>query len=515
MSGAKRLIGAVAITALAVVALAACGGSASKSSGHASNELRIGMSYTAAQWDPSKSTVIQSDQNYLMNVYDRLILLNSDNSLSPMLALTWKASSDQKSYVLTLRRGVAFQDGSQFNAQVAADNLNRARSLQSTVRRQLASITHVTAVDDYTIRIDLDQPDPLVLYGLAASAGMQISPKGLKNPASLAQHPAGSGRYILESATTDTVTFTRYDNYWDKSLIVPAKEVITRFTDEQTRLNAFRTGQVDMIQPSVSVYPDLKKIVDAGQGKLATYRSMVGWTLFLNPSVKPLNDPDVRHAISMAIDRDGISKTLLNGQCDPSTQFIGKGFDGHIDSLDGQNPYNPAEAKKIIQSKGITGATVSGIVVTADPRPALAAAVQDEVKKVGLNLVFTTIDNALGTPTWSAGKKAAWVHSLLTTIPDPLSIFSDPTYVPGSSLDQVDPTLANLVSAAQPLPIGSPTRTTALQNINKYLVNNPINIPICNSYNLFLYANDVVGADKMPWSNLAIIADFRGVHFSK
>ena len=105
-------------------------------------------------------------RDYADPLFDRLMRINEKGEYEPMLATSWKAAPDGLTYTLKLRKGVKFHDGTDFNAAAVKWNLE---NLMPPKKSFLTGVSSVEAVDDYTIRINLEQPNNLVLYQLAAA----------------------------------------------------------------------------------------------------------------------------------------------------------------------------------------------------------------------------------------------------------------------------------------------------------------------------------------------------------
>ena len=138
--------------------------------------LRVGFYLEASTMDPHLSGS-KVDRQIYHNIYEPLIVLDTNLGLKPGLAESWQ-QPDARTLVLKLRRGVKFHDGTDFNAEVTKFNFNRMKTEPKSVRKgETASIDTVDVVDAYTIKINLKRPDAALLATLTDRAGMMVSPK--------------------------------------------------------------------------------------------------------------------------------------------------------------------------------------------------------------------------------------------------------------------------------------------------------------------------------------------------
>src|SRR2546422_9674024 len=155
--------------------------------------LRVGFYLEASTMDPHLSGS-KVDRQIYHNIYEPLIVLDTNLGLKPGLAESWQ-QPDARTLVLKLRRGVKFHDGTDFNAEIAKFNFNRMKTEPKSVRKgETASIDTVDVVDAYTIKINLKRPDAALLATLTDRAGMMVSPKVIQERGSeLERNAKGAG----------------------------------------------------------------------------------------------------------------------------------------------------------------------------------------------------------------------------------------------------------------------------------------------------------------------------------
>src|SRR5215472_348402 len=246
-----------------VLLASACGGN-NGTSNTSSNGPKMGGTLHVAQeteintLDPNTSGLVVEREIYY-NMYDSLLGIDAKLNFVPELATTWKYT-DPQTLVLTLRKDVKFQDGTDFNADAVQFNLDRYRTSTDPAaarKSDLASVQSVEVTDPSTVTIHLKRPDATLLAAMVDRAGMMLSPTAIKQLGpGLAQAPvnAGSGPFaFVEWKRDDHLTLKRNPNYWRKdssgrSLPYLDQVVYRPMTDLNALLAALKTGDVDFVR---------------------------------------------------------------------------------------------------------------------------------------------------------------------------------------------------------------------------------------------------------------------------
>jgi peptide/nickel transport system substrate-binding protein len=487
-------------TAAALVVVAACSSSPSSSTPSAGGgAVSVGETFMVSQWDPAQSVNPITDFPYQAQVYDRLLLRNADGTLGPMLASKWDVAADAKSITLTLRPGVTFADGSKLSAPLVVANLKRYQQAKTAIAAQLSNVDQISAVDDSTVRLSLKAADPLVLYNLSWSAGIIVGQAGLDDPASLSKKPVGSGAFTLQDQTPAAVTFVRNATYWDKSRTYAPKLTINNLLDPLARLNAFQTGKINVASIKLGDnYTAAKALVDKGAGQLYSYKSSAQYQVYLNTKMAPLDKPEVRQALNIAIDRAQINTALLGNQCTPSSSIAPSGTVGHVQGLDAVSP-DIAKAKSLLQSAGVSNFTMHMLVPNSVPFTLIAPALQQMFAQIGVTVQLDQVEVQSAFPTWKQGNAQAMLHEATVPIPDVVGIAED-TVTGSNSPGGAPANVKALIDAARPLPIGSSERATAAEAITRALYDTPLHLIICQAPSIYLHTKDVTGTDNMPFA---------------
>jgi peptide/nickel transport system substrate-binding protein len=346
MSASRITAGLTA--ALLALSLAACGGGGSGSRGE--DEVKIAIVAEPPTLDPQK--IDTGDLKMIeTNIYDRLMTRSANGELVPGVADGPPDNIKPDVWRFKIRQGIKFTDDEPLDATAVAFSINRimSKELNSQLAGSLAGIGEATVVDDYTVDVHTDGPNPVLPSQMNLIA---IMPPKATEDGSIAQKPVGSGRYKLEEwQRGDHITLVRNEDYWgEKPEIKRATYVFP--ADSQARLAGLLAGQYDVI---VDVSPD-----DAARVPKLVQNPGTA-TLFVNfDSTKGITqDVRVRQALDYAVDTQNLIDTLMDGLGEPAKcQIVAPNWIGYNDSLD-PYPYDPDKARDLLQQAGAEGGTLT------------------------------------------------------------------------------------------------------------------------------------------------------------
>ncbi|MBY6115284.1 ABC transporter substrate-binding protein [Mameliella alba] len=247
----------------------------------------------------------------IQNMYSRLVRQGDDGRPSPDLALSWEATPDAKEWTFNLRPGVTFHNGSAFTAEDVAFSLMRTQSeaIDSPTKGVMAIIDSVEVIDDMTVKVVLKQAHadfPLLVMDYrikmldAETCGGDLD--------AICDTGVGTGPYKLaELDVLGTTTLDRFDDYYDGLPGVEKLELIA-IADQAARVAALQAGQIDFIYAlSAEQKPLFENNPNFTVQEVATGR-WVG--MIMNTTMAPFDDPRVRKAIRITVDRDALGKLV-------------------------------------------------------------------------------------------------------------------------------------------------------------------------------------------------------------
>ncbi|MPZ80088.1 MAG: hypothetical protein GEV28_06715 [Actinophytocola sp.] len=514
-----RLLSLLAVLALVITSCAQGEqGSEAASTGEVDRDatLRVAHVTAASSWDPHRVTSDSGAVPFMYTAYDRLIEWGRDGQPQPMLAEEWAVSDDVLSVTMSLRTDVTFWDGEKFNADAAKASLERGKRLLGPASgAELDTIESVEVVDDSTIKINLSTPDPSLFVKLASYGGMMISPKAVAND-DLATTPSGSGPYIpnLEKSTDTVVVFDRNDKYWNDDAIKNKSLEIHTINDDQTKLNALRTGEIDLAYFAPSSYSQVKSAVTAGSGLELYTADDTQYAIGVNVNAEhepAMKDPAVRRALSLAIDRKAIADSLLYGQCTPHAQPFGPGVIGHIDGLD-EDPYDPDKARDMLRAAGHENLSLTILVPTVEPFKSVGEVLQRQWASIGVQASVRALPGEEFGAAFVAGQGEVSIGAKPV---GPVPARALAHQAARGFIGTVPTWLTDLTTKVYALPQDGPEAEDAYKEIATRLNNEPLSMLICRPSEIILARDNVLGADKLMWSKFSTTFDPRYVGIAK
>ncbi|XAH22478.1 ABC transporter substrate-binding protein [Xylophilus sp. GW821-FHT01B05] len=325
--------------------------------------LVLGMTLEPTGLDPTAAAASSIGEVTLYNIYETLTKINSDGSVTPLLAERWEVSPDLKTYTFHLRKGVKFQNGEPFNAQSVKFSFERAASDKSTNKdkRTFQNLT-VQPVDDYTVVLLNKEIDPDFPFLLGQATSIIVEPKSVDSNIT---KPVGTGPYRLASfAKGSSLTLEAWDGYRDPGAIKIKKATFRFISDAAAQVAAMLAGDVDVYArfvlrsvPQFQGNPRFQVLVGGSRAKTI---------VAINNAKKPLDDVRVRRAIYAAIDRKAMIEGAAEGYGAPIGSHYVPGAPGYVDTT-GINPYDPEKAKRLLAEAGVK--TPLELTVTLPPTP--------------------------------------------------------------------------------------------------------------------------------------------------
>jgi peptide/nickel transport system substrate-binding protein len=293
---------------------------------HAAGTLRIGLQDDPDALDPATAGTY-AGRIVFASLCDRLVDIDANLNIVPMLATGWRWAEDARSLTLTLREGVMFHDGEPFNAESVRTNLERYRTAPESARKaELKPVVSIDVIDPHTVRLVLSQPYAPLLAVLSDRAGMMLSPKALAAAGrDIALKPVCSGAFrFVERTQLDHITLDRFPGYWNAAAIALDRIIFRPINDSTVRFVDLQGGQLDMIEEMAP--SDVARAKADPRLRVLSHTSLGYETISINVGhapgdANPLGrDPRVRAAFEAAIDRGIINQVALEGLFVPDNQ---------------------------------------------------------------------------------------------------------------------------------------------------------------------------------------------------
>ncbi len=296
----------------------------------------------------------------LFNSFEGLVTYDETGSLVGGMAESWEISEDGTVYTFNLRDGLMWSDGSPLTANDFVYSILRVATPATTAQyanmvtdyivnaqsfydgTATAEEVGVKAIDDTTLEITITQPtsfyiDILSMWVYMPVQQATIEANGDAWSTDAATYISNGPFKVTSMGMSENVILEKNENYWNAENVTMEKIELRYILDTATALTAYETGEVDGI---VSIPPtDYARLVAEDAG-VQTYPSY-GTTYYLFNTLKePYNDPLVRKAFSLAIDRQSIIDNVIQTAATPAPSYLSPGYlvDG-VDITEGREDF--------------------------------------------------------------------------------------------------------------------------------------------------------------------------------
>jgi ABC-type transport system substrate-binding protein len=312
---------------------------ASKSGG----SITVGIFDTFVGWGP-KDNNANSALMAQKTMAETLFEQNADGRYVPYLAKSISHSADYRSWTVTLREGITFQDGVDFDAAAVKANFDASNGTQvltigaaksaCTLGTNIGFYSNIlksTVLSKYVVRLDLHLANtemPETLY--ASGRALMRSPKSLVDPTKCGTTMVGTGPFMMESWSQTELVVKKNPTYWRKDangVKLPYLDKITfRYAKEiAQRSNGLKSGTFDVIETSSAA--DSKQMLSLrANTSFTTVKSgpLYYPSIYFNVKIAPFSNKNCRLAVAAGIDAAQYVKVRYNGIGEVATSLVGK-----------------------------------------------------------------------------------------------------------------------------------------------------------------------------------------------
>ena len=447
----RRIISIV----LAIVLVFSCVACLSGCNKNGKTEVTVQIGPNPETLDPALNSAVDGG-NMLITLFETLLIIDQDNKVQPGQAEKYEVSDDGLTWTFTMRDGLKWSDGSELNAKDfeytfkrladvklaapyaetvigmidgykdAIGNPNKKGKTTTTPNPEKLNVK--ASEDGKTLTIKLSYPcsyfDKIVAFGTMSPVQKATVEANGDAWATKPETYVCNGPYTIEKWTPgERIVCKKNENYvggWDSSKIVSEHLNFLLLEDSSASYAAYTSGQAQMIKdvPTEEI-PGLKKAEDGGD----FYVDTILGTYYLNMNLnkEPFNDINVRKALNLAIDREYIANTIMQGTYSPAYNFMGPGvvdsegmfFDNAVADNDGKTyiskdyEANFEEAKKALAEAGYPDGkgfpTITYSTNDSGYHVAVAEYLQQAYKKLGITMKIDKVDWSSFTPQRRAG----------------------------------------------------------------------------------------------------------------
>ncbi len=406
---------------------------------------------------------------YIVEIYSGLVTISPKLDIEMDLAEKVEISQDGKQYTFTLRADATFHSGRKVTATDIKYSIERASSkeLQSPtaitylgdiigVREHFAGLAKdvkgVEVIDERHVRFTIDAPKPYFLAKLTYPTAFVVDKTQIEgNPRNWSRKPNATGPYKLaEWRLGERIVLEANAKFYlgapklkEATYLLAGGSALTRFENNELDIASISVNDIDRARDTKS---DLNKVYKAWPQFSIAY-------IAFNTSVPPFDDPAVRRAMGMAIDRKRVAEITFKNMLQPANGILMPQMPGYTPE-DKTLPYN-LEAAKAELAKSKYAGKMPPIQITEVGAGAEAAidtqAFLELWKQIGLNISIRQTDFATFLADQDAGRLQAFNAGWIMDYPDPEDIL-DVKFHSGSPLNDVDyknPEVDKLLDAAR------------------------------------------------------------------
>lgn len=370
-------------------------------------DLVMALSAEPDRLDPTTSSSLYT--RYVMEtVCQKLYDIDAEGEIVPLLATALPTTSeDGLKVTIPLRTDATFADDTPFNADAVVTTLKRHLEKEDSSRRsELGPITDITAADDSTVEISYKTPFSPLTAALADRAGMMLSPKALaENGDDFGDNPVCVGPYkFTERVPQTSISVERDPLYYDAKNVHFDTITYRIISDPSIRAANLRSGDVQ-VADSMSTQDvdslltdDTLTVLQTGSLGYQAFTVNVGNQNGVGQDPVPLDtplasEPDVRMALSMAVDREALADAVFNGYADPACSPIAPTTPYASDASNACPPHDPAAAKQLLTDAGVTVPFPIKMQISNTPDSLrLAQALQAQLAEGGFALEIVPVE---------------------------------------------------------------------------------------------------------------------------
>ncbi len=357
--------------------------------------LKIAVIGTVANPGYTPLSTSNASLSYARVAYESLLTYDESGKLQPLLATDWETDTDEPSITWTLREGVKFADGTDFNAEAVKVNIEE---YQANNRSEVSVISSCEIIDDYHIKMMLSTWNSSAVESIGFFV-VYMSPEALTNIDALSSTTCGTGPFQLSDFVTNiSATYEKNENYWQEGKPYLDSVKLDVVTETTTMEAAFLAEEYDIVAcENASLTNDLQTNyadkIKSGEFVRVINTSGVG---LVSTGIIPCSsDPDspwadarVRRALCYAIDGDALIEAFTYGTAVATNQWAAPGaitYDEDLVSCD----YNPEKAKELLTEAGYADGfdTTLNVAGGGDMYTAIAAMLTEVGIRTQVNLV--------------------------------------------------------------------------------------------------------------------------------
>ena len=308
-------------------------------------EIRLGI----AQCDTLNPLLTNNKnvQDITKLIYEPLVDISSDYKATPALATEW-AKQDATTYIIKLRENVKWSNGERFTSADVQFTYDRLKENSSIYSSNLEHVTMLEVVDDYTVKMYLDQEVPFFEYYLTFPI-LSKTFYDTQDYNDLNIVPVGTGKYVVNNVQQNYITLTKNTNWWDRDTELSLEKITVNIYDSIGELyNAFKLGNVDLVSTDNT---NIQQYIGTIGYSTKEIKGRTHDFLVLNTQNTLLANQEVRRAISYSVDKNNIVSNVFQNKYYTSSFPLDYGSWVYQEQ-DASSGYNPEQANQLLSQNG-------------------------------------------------------------------------------------------------------------------------------------------------------------------
>ena len=377
----------------------------------------VGMAADAKSLDPQMTNDTTSS-TYLIQIYEPLFDFTKDKELVGLLAESWK-KLDDTTYEITLRKGVKFHNGDELTADDAVFTLQRMTTPKAAaVKSYGANIDPegLKVVDKYTFQVKSTTPMASFLAYLNHSSAYIMNRKVVEAAGDeYGKEPVGTGPFKFASMLKgDHVTFERFEDYWGEKPKFKTLKLRT-IPEVTSRVIELETGNIDLAYGLPN--NDFKRLKDEGKVSVYNKPGLSITYMGFNTRTPPFDNPEVRRAITIAIDREAALDVVFQGLGQVPTSPllpINNYFPAPVPV-----EYDPDKAKEMLEKAGVKDLSFTIYTNENKQRKDYAEVIQSMLSELDIKVEIQVLEWGTFLDQLKSGKLPVFMIGWAASSPNP------------------------------------------------------------------------------------------------
>ena len=301
--------------------------------------------------------------DFILQIFSGLVTLDDNLQPVPDIAKSWTISSDGTVYTFTLKQGVKFQDGREVTAndfkysweracnpatgsQTAAAYLNDIVGVKDMLAGKANSLSGVKVIDNYTLQVTIDAPRSYFLYKLTYPTAFVVDKNNVNKGTTWWKQPNGTGPFKLQTWVPNT-SFILARNplfYGDVAKVASVEYKLWAGVPERL----YETGDIDAAYVSLPYIDEVTDPAGPYLSQLTITPDLSFSYIGFNCTKPPFDDPKVRQAFCMAVDKDKLVSLVFKSMVDKADGILPPNMPGFNSQLQGMS-FNPQQALELIK----------------------------------------------------------------------------------------------------------------------------------------------------------------------